>query len=94
MQVLHACRCPRSCHRLSALAHLLQDTLLLCEHIRNVGDQQWDVLAQKLLSSCPAALCALRWHVLVVEQQRLNNTLRAPKWYSDWELCVLMLVSA
>jgi hypothetical protein len=70
----------------------LQDTLLLCEHIRDVGAQQWDILTQKLPCKCPAALCALRWHVLVLEQQRLNNTLKAPKWYSDWELCVLMLV--
>jgi hypothetical protein len=69
---------------------LLQDTLRLCEHVGAVGATQWDVLSAAL--RCPPALCVLRWHALVLEHARSKSTLKVPK-YSDWELCVLMVVS-
>ena len=69
---------------------LLQDILRLCEHVGAVGATQWDVLSAAL--RCPPALCALRWHALALEHARSKSTLKVPK-YSDWELCVLMVVS-
>lgn len=68
----------------------MQDTLRLCEHVGRDGGQQWDVLAEVL--RCPAVLCALKWHVLVLDHERSQSRLKVPKWYSDWELCVLMKV--
>lgn len=52
------------------------------------GPQQWEELEQQLC--VPAPLCALKWHGLQLSR---SSHARESKAYTDWELCVLFLVS-
>lgn len=64
----------------------------LCQHVLAHGTTTWEQLGARL--GCPAALCALRWHVLWLEQFSATSAVKPQKVYSDWERCVLYTVSA
>jgi hypothetical protein len=63
---------------------------LLCQHVALHGAVQWDKLGDQF--QCPAALCALKWHVIQLD--RLGAQAMASKFYSEWELCLLFVVGA
>lgn len=67
----------------------MQHTLLLCQHVLQHGPEQWHQLALEL--GVTATLCALKWHG--IHLGRVESVYKALKNYSDWELCVLFVVS-
>lgn len=74
-------------HRSTAL---VQDTLVLSRHVQQHGARDWAAPAAQL--GVAPAHCALKWHVL----QQLYQQGPLPsksKRYTDWELCVLLVVS-
>lgn len=77
-------------HTPCLLLDTMQETMQLCQHVTANGAQNWQLIADRI--GCPPALCALKWHALVLDDGRAKGTIRAPKWYSDWELSVLVVV--
>ena len=68
-----------------------QDTVLLCTHVLQHGAGQWQLLAGHF-PECPAAhvIAPLKWHALQLQHEQGSSTV---KRYTDWELCLLHLVS-
>lgn len=71
------------------LERLLQDDVLLCKHVAQNGASDWGLMEAR--HSLPDSVWSLKWHVLLLLHDGSRPSV--PKWYSDWELCVLMLVS-
>lgn len=78
----------------------MQATAALCQHVLQRGAAAWDAAAAPLRVA--PRLAALKWHALcAARHQRQQAQARGeglapagrPKWYSDWELCVLLVVS-
>lgn len=75
---------------LVVLCNVTQDGLAICRHVAKHGAQQWDLLQNDL--QFPGVLAPLRWQVVRAAHNG-HGTKAANTRYSEWELCVMLLVS-